>query len=192
MKPRERLTSSLCLKWMTITACTLDAVQTVFVDLFCSPKCSMENPSLFVSGQDGSTNRTFIVEDYPEDEYGQWATDEATGEKVFFDDERSCFWAWDDNEHGWQSSQFKSREAKRRKGKGKGKGRTTFLKVNSVPLIQKRVQIMNNTTRTKEEAKIRKEKARKVLVLNQDFQNQKHTVKKDLVISGNLTIGIPV
>ena len=112
--------------------------------------------------------------------------------KVFFDDERSCFWAWDDNEHGWQSSQFKSREAKRRKGKGKGKGRTTFLKVNSVPLIQKRVQIMNNTTRTKEEAKIRKEKARKVLVLNQDFQNQKHTVKKDLVISGNLTIGIPV
>ena len=51
---------------------------------------------------------------------------------------------------------------------------------------------MNNTTRTKEEAKIRKEKARKVLVLNQDFQNQKHPVKKDLVISGNLTIGIPV
>ena len=51
---------------------------------------------------------------------------------------------------------------------------------------------MNNTTRTQEEAKIRKEKARKVLVLNQDFQNQKHPVKKDLVISGNLTIGIPV
>ena len=50
---------------------------------------------------------------------------------------------------------------------------------------------MNNTTRTQEEAKIRKEKARKVLVLNQDFQNQKHLVKKDLVISGNLTIGIP-
>ena len=44
----------------------------------------MENPSLFVSGQDGSTNRTFIVEDYPEDEYGQWATDEATGEKGLF------------------------------------------------------------------------------------------------------------
>ena len=68
------------------------------------------------------------------------------------------------------------------------KVRTTFLKVNSVPIIQKRVQIMNNTTRTQEEAKIRKEKARKVLVLNQDFQNQKHQVKKDLVISGNLTM----
>ena len=29
---RERVTSSLCLRWMTITACTLDAVQRVFVD----------------------------------------------------------------------------------------------------------------------------------------------------------------
>ena len=46
------------------------------------------------------------------------------------------------------------------------KVRTTFLKVNSVPIIQKRVQIVNNTTRTKEEAKIRKEKARKVPILN--------------------------
>ena len=79
---------------MTITACTLDAVQTVFVDVFCSPKSSMENPTLFVSGHDGSTNRTFIVEDYPEDEYGQWATDEVTGEQGYIDDERSCFWTW--------------------------------------------------------------------------------------------------
>ena len=31
-----------------------------------------------------------------------------------------------------------------------------------------------------------------MLVLNQDFQPQKHPVKKDIVISGNLTIGIPV
>ena len=85
----------------------------------------MQNPSLFVSGHDGSTNRTFIVEDYPEDEYGQWATDEVTGEQGSVDDERSCFWAWDDNEHGWQFSQFRSREAKRRKRqrkKVKGKG----------------------------------------------------------------------
>ena len=43
----------------------------------------MENPSLFMSGHGGSTNRTFIVEDYPEDEYGQWATDEVTGEQGY-------------------------------------------------------------------------------------------------------------
>ena len=77
----------------------------------------MENPSLRVSGHGGSTSRTFIVEDYPEDEYGQWATDEAPGEQGYIDDERSCFWTWDDNEQAWQSSQFKSREVQRRKGK---------------------------------------------------------------------------
>ena len=68
---RERLTSSLSLQGMNVTANTLDAVQTVFVDFFCSPKSSMENPSLRVNGHGGSTNRTFIVEGYA-DEYGQW------------------------------------------------------------------------------------------------------------------------
>ena len=38
---------------------------------------------------------------------------------------------------------------------------------------------------------IRKEKARKVPIINQDFQPQKHLVKKDMVIPGNETIGIP-
>ena len=64
------------------------------------------------------------------------------------------------------------------------KVKTTFLKVNSVPIIQRTVQVTNNTTRTKAEAKIRKEKAMKVLVLNQDFQPQKHPVKKDIVFLG--------
>ena len=50
----------------------------------------MENPSLRVSGH-GGTNRTFIVENCAEDEYGQWATDEATGEQGHIDDETQCF-----------------------------------------------------------------------------------------------------
>ena len=57
MKSRERLTSSLSLLKMNITAYTLDLEQTVFVELFCTPKSSMENPSLRVSGHGGSTNR---------------------------------------------------------------------------------------------------------------------------------------
>ena len=43
----------------------------------------------------GTTSRTFIVEDYSEDENGQWATDEVTGEQGYIGDERSCFWTWD-------------------------------------------------------------------------------------------------
>ena len=81
---RERFTSSLSLRNMTVTAYTLDSFQAVFVELFCSPKISMESPSLRSSGQGSSASKTFIVEDYPEDEYGLWAIDESTGEGCFF------------------------------------------------------------------------------------------------------------
>ena len=56
---------------MNVTAYTLEAVKTVFMELFCTPKSSMENPSLRVSGHGGSTSRTFIVENSAEDEFGQ-------------------------------------------------------------------------------------------------------------------------
>ena len=35
--------------------------------------------------------RTIIVEDCAEDDFGQRATDEVTGEQSYIDDERSCF-----------------------------------------------------------------------------------------------------
>ena len=43
-------------------------------------------------------NRTFIVEDSAVDDFGQQASDEVTGEQCYIDDERSCFWTWDDTE----------------------------------------------------------------------------------------------
>ena len=60
----------------------------MFVELLCTPNSSMENPSLRVNGHGGNTNRTFIVENYAEDEFGQWAIDEVTGEQGHIDDER--------------------------------------------------------------------------------------------------------
>ena len=69
------------------------------MDLLCTPTSSMENPSLRVSGHGGSTSRTFVVEDYTEDQYGQWALYEGTREQSYIDDEVSCFWTWDDNEY---------------------------------------------------------------------------------------------
>ena len=123
-RERERLTSSLSLHGMNVTAYTFEAVKTVFVELFCTPKSSMENPSLRVSGTGSSTNRTFIVEDRAEDDFGHWATDDVVGEQGYIDDESSCFWTWDDNEYAWQSRPFKGRQVKRTRGKGKGKGRS--------------------------------------------------------------------
>ena len=38
----------------------------------------MENPSLRVGGHGGNESSTFIVEDFIEDEFGHWATDEVT------------------------------------------------------------------------------------------------------------------
>ena len=32
--------------------------------------------------------------------FGQWATDEVSGDQDHIDDERSCFWTWDHNEYG--------------------------------------------------------------------------------------------
>ena len=88
---RERLTSSLSLRNITVTAYTLDTIQPFFVELFSTPRSSMLNPSLRVSGHGGSMNRTFITENYPEDEYGLWAIDEATGAQSYVGDERWSF-----------------------------------------------------------------------------------------------------
>ena len=115
---RERLTHYYSLQGMKVIACTSEAVNTVFVELFCTPKSSMENPSLRVSGYGSSMNRTFIVENCAEDDVAQWATDEVTGEQGYIDDERSCFWTWHDHEYAWQSRPFNGRQVKRRKGKG--------------------------------------------------------------------------
>ena len=48
----------------------------------------------------------------------------------------------------------------------------------------------NVPTRTKAEARTNKERARKVLILNMDFQLRQHYVK-NMAIPGDQTIGIP-
>ena len=55
---------------------------------------------------------------------------------------------------------------------------------------QTRVQAMILNC-TKAEARIKKERARKVLILNLDFMPLKRPVKKNMAILGNQTIGIP-
>ena len=69
------------------------------------------------------------------------------------------------------------------------KVKTTSLKVILVPIIKKRVQIMN-ITRTKAEAKIKKEKEKKVPGTWSRCNDKE--VKKDMAIPENQTIGIPV
>ena len=78
----------------------------VFVALFCTPKSSMENPSLRMKGHVSSMNGTLIVEDDAEDEFGQWAKDEVTMGR-----HSVCL----------LGRPFEGRQVKRRKGKVKEK-----------------------------------------------------------------------
>ena len=110
---RERL---LSLQGKNVTAYTFEAARTVFVELFCAPKKLDGEFSLRVSGHVSSINRTFIVEDYAEDDFGQWATDEVTGEQGYIDDER-IIQTCDDTECAWQSRPFKDRKVQRRNEK---------------------------------------------------------------------------
>ena len=100
---------------MSLFIYTLQAVATAFVALFCTPKSSMENPSLRVSGHSSRVNRTFTVEECAKDEFGQWAMDEVTSEQGYIDDERSCFWMWDDNEYAWQSRPVQGSQVEEKK-----------------------------------------------------------------------------
>ena len=82
----------------------------------------MENPSLRVSGHVSSVY------------------DEVTGEQGYIDDERSCFWTWDDTECAWQSRPFKGRQLKRRKVKGKGTGKGRSKRTRRAFFGDERVQ----------------------------------------------------
>ena len=111
-RERERLTSSLCLQGMDIPAVVLYAEKLDGKSFTPRERTRQQHEQNF-----------FIVEDYAEDEVGQWAKDEVTGEQGYVDDEKSCFWTWDHTEFAWQSRPFKGRQVKRRKGKVKGKGK---------------------------------------------------------------------
>ena len=90
-------------------------VRVAFEELFCTPKSSMENPSLRTSRYSDplsrfrSLYRTFIVVDDSEEEFGHCATDEMTGEQGYVDDENLCFWRWDDSRSTWKTRPFRSR-----------------------------------------------------------------------------------
>ena len=112
----------------------------------------MENPSLRMCGSGSNTSTTFIAENYREYEYGLWAIDESTGKHGYVEDERSCFWKYDDNEYVWQSRPFERRQVKRRKWKGKGKGKSPgrFKRIRNAYLDEEQKQ--DNDWRTEQDS----------------------------------------
>ena len=130
---RERLSSSLSLQGVNVTAYTFGAERTVFVELLCTPIGAMENPSLRVNRYGGQTGRKFIVENVIEDEFGQWATDEETGEQGYVDDEGSCFWTWNNKECAWKSRLIQEPQIEEKRKKAKERARWIKRSRKSIP-----------------------------------------------------------
>ena len=115
-----------------------------------------------------------------------------TGEQGYVDDERSCFWTWDDTEGVWQSRPYKVRvrrgpclldQRTQRQERIAKKAMMTFRRVVFALTIQIKAQA-RIIPRTKERESSKKEKARKKLILNPDFQPLKHLKKKEKAMPG--------
>ena len=108
-----------------------------------------------------------------------------TGKAHFGEEQAQDPELWSEKDSAWWSKDKKG-------NKVSSKGKNNLPESDSRTYRpEKREQAMNSTC-TKAEARIRKEKARKVPILSQNFQPQKHLVKKDMAIPGNLTFGVPV
>ena len=122
---RERMTSTLTLRGRNVQNYTFEAVREVFVELFCAPKSSLDNPNLRASGVEGR-QRNFCVIDSGEldGSSGYWVEDDDSCEAGFIPEFEDVFWVFDDQQECWASHHFKGRHMRKggaRKG-GKGKG----------------------------------------------------------------------
>ena len=114
----------MALRGLRITDYTYDVVREVFIELFCAPRSSLDNPNL----RSSPTTRSFcVLEDGDMDGVaGYWVEDEDTAELGFLPEWEDVFWTFDDNNFTWASAHFQGRKLRRGQprhgGKGRGKG----------------------------------------------------------------------
>ena len=122
---RERLTSTLNLRSRNVENYTYEEIRSLFMDLFCVPRNSWENPTLVHR----TTSRSFCIleEGYLDNQYGYWAEDDDTGESGFLHAFDNVFWTYEDEAEAWAVRRFQARKVRKGppkgKGKRKGKGR---------------------------------------------------------------------
>ena len=103
---------------------TFEGVRTVFIELFCAPRSSLDNPSLRVGGAANNSKAFCIIEDGEMDQvFGYWAEDDQTGETGFLPETEDVFWVYDDTNEVWLARRFIGRSLRRGSAKGKGKGK---------------------------------------------------------------------
>ena len=98
-------------------------LRTVFIEMVCATKTSVDNPLMQPTGAGG--RRSFLVLDEGELDgtYGYWAEDEEDGTEGFLDALDDVFWVYDEQNFSWFQRRFQGRRARKGKGKGRRKGK---------------------------------------------------------------------
>ena len=134
-------------------------------------------------------NRTFIVEDDAEDDFVQWAKNEVTGEQGYIDDERSCFWTWDDNEYPeWRGLCLVVQRKERQLRLG-GTGNDGFEE-GGFRLCQPD-KGAKDYTQNKGKVKDQKGKGQGRSLSSIRTCSLRNPMKKDMAMPGNRTTGLP-
>jgi len=100
---------------------TFTGVREVFIELFCAPRSSLDNPNL----RGFSGGRSFCVTDQGEMDgnTGYWVEDDSNGEVGFLMEFEGTFGEFDDASYVWMARKFAGRRFRKGNPKGKGKER---------------------------------------------------------------------
>ena len=122
---RERLVTAMEVRQVSLQDYTFDVFRAKYIDLFCAPKNSLENPNIRMTGGNqpsGNSARSFLIIEtgvLDDEHHGFWVQDEETGEEGFLQDTEDTFWTLDENE-AWISRNVPGKQL-RRHPKGKEK-----------------------------------------------------------------------
>ena len=120
---RNTLTSLMTHRGRVLQQYTTTELRTVFIEMFCTTKTSVDNPLMQPTGAGG--RRSFLVfeEGELDGTYGFWAEDEEDGIEGFLDALDDVFWVYDEQNFSWFQRRFQGRRARKGKGKGRRKGK---------------------------------------------------------------------
>ena len=120
---RNTFTSLMTHRGRVLQQYTTTELRTVFIEMFCATKTSVDNPLMQPTGAGG--RRSFLVLDEGELDgtYGYWAEDEEDGTEGFLDALDDVFWVYDEQNFSWFQKRFQGRRARKGKGKGRRKGK---------------------------------------------------------------------
>ena len=120
---RNTLTSLMTHRGRVLQQYTTTELRTVFIEMFCTTKTSVDNPLMQPAGAGG--RRSFLVLDEGELDgtFGYWAEDEEDGTEGFLDALDDVFWVYDEQNFSWFQRRFQGRRARKGKGKGRRKGK---------------------------------------------------------------------